>query len=416
MDIDDTLDDLFGGDNNGLKDEKVKILNSLNSEEDIEVEVASPKTNTKQDKKTTKPKKELIGVSPRSDLGDEVDTSYRNQPKNNDVVEDDDDDLDDILGLDKPDFGLPKKEDESYSVMDGFDDVEAEDDLVDESEIINEEVEETEAEEPESSVQEDDIETDEEIVVEEPDSLAQKEEQHNEKEVLKVNNKKSKTSFEQRLLDLELIDDISYLQDSDLRKFYKIKLDAAEFFKLNSEKIDYIACMKEVSSILGEVKIHHEDAIHLDKFNESIQNLQGFRNRVAEMKAWAIGDYFLKKKYIKDLENYLTSCSKKKSKEQREGDQLEHMRDLKEEFILAERFYQHVDWCFDALTAAHESLSRRITIEQEKHKRISRGEEPYVSPTGDVEDNLPRRKPLFKQNFEEKGNKNGWTSWDDVAN
>ena len=405
--MDDFLDDLFESETNEVKDDRIKIMASLISEDDGEDDdFEIPESSTKK-KQEEKPEKKLIGVSPRKDLGEEADTSYRvTQDTKVEVEEDSDDDilddLDDILGGTKvPDFGVDKSTAEEPSAMKHFDDVEKEDDLDDEFEIVDNEEDEGE------------IEDTVEVVVEMSDDEEEDVEETPIVETRKESPKEPNTLLE-KLLSKNLIDDPEYLSDPNLKRFYKIKLDAAKFFNLNEEKVDYIACMKEVTKILSEVTIKHDAAIHLDKFNELLQMLQSHRNRVAELKAWAISDYFLKKKYIKDLENYLTSCSNKKSKEQREGDQLEHMRDLKEEFILSERFYHHVDWGFEALTAAHESLSRRVTIEQEKNKRISRGEEPYVQSVTDVEEFLPRKTPLFKQEFEKKENSQGWKAWDQV--
>jgi hypothetical protein len=127
------LDDLFSSSSNDLKSEAIKALkNSSKSVPmgDVSVAVAEksePKTKVQEEVKVPKKKKHQVGISHRTDLGDDRDYSYRDgggeedlPEKKQEVVEVEDDDLDAILGVDSGSFMTDDSEEKSEDHIDSF--------------------------------------------------------------------------------------------------------------------------------------------------------------------------------------------------------------------------------------------------------------------------------------------------------
>jgi hypothetical protein len=119
---DEELDDLFGAESNDLKNEAIKALkkSSTTKATTAPKKATKPKTEVKveevkaEEEVVVKKKKHQVGISHRTDLGDDRDYSYRDDvkeevPEMKQEVVVDDDDIDAILGIEKASF----KEDSS---------------------------------------------------------------------------------------------------------------------------------------------------------------------------------------------------------------------------------------------------------------------------------------------------------------
>lgn len=193
--------------------------------------------------------------------------------------------------------------------------------------------------------------------------------------------------------------DTKYLSDPRYCEFYKQKLRAYKFLKDNVPEINYNKLREQIKDFY--VSVHIDGIISLDQFNEKIQQVQAIRNRLTQVRSLCIQNYVPKKRIVKMLEDCLMKESSERSTDKRAGEIQIHLSDMEYDMALIETFMKDVEQIMENITCAHESLSRQITVLQERNKEIQRGQEPYIDTSSDKHDSLLNHSVL---DDEEDGN------------
>lgn len=180
--------------------------------------------------------------------------------------------------------------------------------------------------------------------------------------------------------------DPKYLNDPRYAEFYRQKLRAYNFLKLNVPRIDYAKLRKEMEE--SHVSVSMEGVMSLDEFNEKIQQVQAVRNRLTKVKSLCIQSYVPMKRVVRMLEDCLMKESTEKSNDKRSGEIQIHMAEMEYDLALSEAFLKDVDQIIENITSAHEALSRQITVLQERNREIQRGQEPYIDSTQNEYDSV----------------------------
>ena len=184
----------------------------------------------------------------------------------------------------------------------------------------------------------------------------------------------------------EVCANFKYLEDPRYMEFYRQKLRAFNFLKMNVPAINYNKLRDQIKDL--HVSVHMSGIVSLDLFNEKIQQVQAVRNRLTEIRSLCIQNYVPKKRIIKLLEDCLMKESSERSNDKRAGEIQIHMADMEYDMSLSEAFMKDVEQIMENVTSAHEALSRQITVLQERNREIQRGQEPYVDKSSEQYDSV----------------------------